>query len=96
MGLKIGTLIRINDATSLVSRGHFAHICVEVDLAKPLVSKFMHRRRVRRIEYEGIHLVCFGCGMYGHRKENYPMVQKETSVESEKTREGGASEDNTK
>ena len=27
------------------------------------------RKRIRHIEYEGIHLVCFDCGKYGHWKE---------------------------
>ena len=54
---------------SLVYKGLYARICVEVELQKPLVSKFMLRKRVRRLEYEGIHMVCFGCGRYGYRKE---------------------------
>lgn len=36
----------------------------------PLLSKFKLRRRVRRIEYEGIHLICFKCGVYGHREDH--------------------------
>ena len=59
----------MDDATSLVYKGLYARICVEVELQKPLVSKFMLRKRVRRLEYEGIHMVCFGCGRNGHRKE---------------------------
>ena len=39
------------------------------ELLKPLVSKFILRRRIRKLEYEGIYLVCFGCGIYSHRKE---------------------------
>ena len=70
VGEKIGKPIRIDRTTGLVSRGKFARLCVEVDITKPLMSKFKLRRRVRRIEYEGIHLVCFNCGVYGHRKEN--------------------------
>lgn len=54
--MKIGELIgepkHIDKATSLVSRGRFARMCVEVDITKPLLSKFKLRRRVRRIEYE--------------------------------------------
>ena len=66
----------MDEATSVVSRGHFARICVELDLKKPLVSKFRLRRRIRRLEYEGLHLVCFGCGMYGHRRETCPQEDK--------------------
>ncbi|XVF74118.1 hypothetical protein PTKIN_Ptkin13bG0034600 [Pterospermum kingtungense] len=70
VGTYIGRPVRVDQATSLVSRGKFARMCVEVDITKPLLSKFKLRRRVRRIEYEGIHLVCFHCGIYGHRTES--------------------------
>lgn len=71
----IGRLVKVDHATTFVNRGMFARVCVEVDLNKPFVSKFMIQRRVRKVEYEGVHMVCFGCGMYGHRKENYPFIQ---------------------
>ena len=70
LGSKIGKSIWVDDATSLVFRWLYTQICVEVDLQKPLVSRFMLRRRVRKLEYEGIHLVCFSYGMYGHKKES--------------------------
>lgn len=69
---KIGKAINIDMATSLVSRAMFARICVEVDITKPLLSKFTLRRRVRGIVYEGLHLICFKCGMYGHNTESCP------------------------
>ena len=72
VGSKIGKPIRVDNATSTLSRGHYARICVKVDLLKPLVSNFRFRRRIRKLEYEGIHLVCFRCGMYGHRKKIFP------------------------
>ena len=49
-------------------------------LLKLLVSKFKLRRRVRKLENEGIHLVCFGCGMYSHRKETCPSEILATTV----------------
>ncbi|KAJ8900234.1 hypothetical protein K2173_024874 [Erythroxylum novogranatense] len=30
------------------------------------------------VEYEALHLVCFGCGTYGHRRENCPLAQPDT------------------
>ena len=80
VGSKIGKPIRVDNATSTMSRGHYARICVEVDLLKPLVSKFKFRRRIRTLEYEGIHLVCFRCGMYGHMKETCPSEILTTTV----------------
>lgn len=49
-------------------RAIFARICIKVDLRKVLVSKFELWKTVYNVEYEGLHLVCFGCGLYGHRK----------------------------
>lgn len=70
IGEKVGTPIKVDDATSLTTRGRFARMCVEIDLTKPLLAKYKLRRRIYKIEYEGIHLVCFQCGMYGHNADN--------------------------
>ena len=42
----------------------------------PLVSKFKLCRQIRRIKYEGIHLICFECGRYGQRIETCPDAPK--------------------
>lgn len=70
IGEQIGRPIKIDHATSFANRGMFARMCVEVDITKPFVSKFKLKRRVRRIEYEGVHLVCFCCGIYGYNKDS--------------------------
>ena len=54
---KIGKPVKIDEATSLASRGHFARICVEIDLKMSMISKFHLRLKVRKIDYKGIHLV---------------------------------------
>lgn len=77
IGKKVGIPIKIDDATSLTSRGRFARMCVEVDLTKPLLARYKLRRRVYKIEYEGIHMVCFNCGVYGHNAEK--CKEKQTS-----------------
>ena len=69
LGQEIGKPLKVDDTTLAATRGKYARICVEVDLEKPLISKFRLRRRVRRIEYEAMHLIYFQCGKYGHRKE---------------------------
>ena len=73
LGAKLGKPVKIDNATSLVSRGHFTRMRIEIDLTKPLVPKFRLHKRTRRIEYEGVHLICFNCGKYGHRKEACPF-----------------------
>ncbi|CAN1147629.1 hypothetical protein LINPERHAP2_LOCUS15981 [Linum perenne] len=66
IGDRIGKTVRLDHTTLEGSRGNFARICVEVDLSKPLLSKYRLRRRIRRIEYEGLHTICYACGCYGH------------------------------
>lgn len=55
-------------------RARFARICVEVDLRKTLVSKFVFEDEEFKIEYEGLNLICFECGKFGHKKEACPQV----------------------
>ncbi|XP_031124199.1 uncharacterized protein LOC116026910 [Ipomoea triloba] len=69
IGKQIGRPIKIDDTTSLVSKGKFARVCVEIDVTKPLVAKFNFLQKLWPIKYDGIHLVCFKCGLYGHRRE---------------------------
>ena len=52
-------------------------------MQKLLVSKFMLKRRVGRLEYEGIHFVCFECGMYDHRRESCPHEIREPTEPTE-------------
>ena len=77
--------MKMDETTSLVTRSHFAHICVEIDISKSLISKFRLKLRVRKVEYEGIHMVCFTCGMYGHMKENCLVHLTPPPVDSTKT-----------
>ncbi|KAJ1422816.1 Zinc finger, CCHC-type [Sesbania bispinosa] len=65
--------------TSMVmERGKFARIFVEVDLRKVLISRFRLNGRVYHVEYEGLHLICFNCGRFGHRKECCPILVEES------------------
>ena len=73
----------------LFQGGHYARLCVEEDLLKLLVAKFKPRRRVKRLEYERLHLVCFCRGLYGHRKESRPLEKSENPTVPENTSEGG-------
>lgn len=83
VGEKIGKPIRMDSATSLISKGNFARLCVEVDITKPLLSRFWLRKKVRTIEYEGIHMVCFKCGIYGHNEGSCNSGGVETGETSE-------------
>lgn len=73
IGRKIGDLKKIDQTTVSVYRGMFARICVEVDLSKPKLANYRVRNIEKMIEYEGIFLICFGCGKQGHKKEECPL-----------------------
>lgn len=55
--------------TSSQARGKLARLCVLVDLDKLLRANYRLKGRSRKIEYEGIHLISFHCGKYGHEKD---------------------------
>lgn len=43
---------------------------MEIDLNKHLQSRFVLRKRVYTVEYEGLEVIYFKCGMYGHNQTN--------------------------
>lgn len=95
VGEKLGVMLKIDKVTSLQARGQFTRICVELDLTKPLMPKFIARGIVLSLGYEGLHLICFRCGKYGH-KENACMEGTGKPVEgTEKPKEAGVMEKET-
>ena len=68
----IGKLLKVDLNTDNHSRGKYARLCVEVDLYKPLVSRYMVNGKLYYVEYEGLHLVCFNCGHVVHEQTIYP------------------------
>lgn len=90
IGGNIGEPMKVDYATRIVSRGKYDRLCVEVDLAKPLLSKYKMRRQIRRIEYEGLHLFCFECRMYEHMQDSCPSQK-----DDQKTNEVGNNQPGT-
>ena len=66
LGQLVGTVIKIDASTTSSVRERFARIAVTISLAKPLVSQFELDGNVQKVEYEGLLVICFTCGMYGH------------------------------
>lgn len=46
IGSKIGKVIKIDWNTELMDRGQYVRFCIEVDVTKPLLSKFRLNGRV--------------------------------------------------
>ena len=69
IGQKIGRVLRVDSTTENVERGQYTRMCVEVDLTKPLLSKFKLNGRIWGIQYEGLKMICFKCGRQGHKED---------------------------
>ena len=81
IGSKIGKVLRIDKTTSNAERGQFTRLSVEIDLTKPLLSKFWLKGRIWKVQYEGLQLICFNCGCWGHSaQECPPRVDAETNM----------------
>lgn len=70
IGNLIGSTLKVDTNTTQQTRGKFARICVEINLNKPLVPFYYMDEVLLHFAYEGIHLICFHCGKYGHAKES--------------------------
>lgn len=71
-------------------------MCVEVDITKSLLSKFRIKGRSKKIEYEGIHIVCFHCGVYKHRKDGWSLFIAKMNMKKHAENVGKDNIQNTK
>ncbi|XP_031104379.1 uncharacterized protein LOC116007853 [Ipomoea triloba] len=76
----VGKPLKLDRTTLVKEKGRFARAAVEVDLNKPLVTEIWVRDSVQMVEYEGLHVVYFGCGVVGHREEACPLTAPKTPV----------------
>ncbi|XP_061340522.1 uncharacterized protein LOC133287000 [Gastrolobium bilobum] len=79
LGNVIGKVLKIDRTTSTGDRARFARVCIEIDLAKPLRGSYILDGRRKRVEYEGLFLICLKCGKYGHNSEACPDYVKTTN-----------------
>nr|KYP69523.1 Putative ribonuclease H protein At1g65750 family [Cajanus cajan] len=66
----VGRPIKVDLTTLNDSRGKFARVCVEIPLNEPVVGRVWFREHWFKVEYEGLHWLCTGCGRYGHLARN--------------------------
>ena len=76
VGAKIGKVLRVDRTTAQADRGQFTRISVEIDLTKPLLSKFWLKGKIWKVQYEGTKLICYKCGMMGHSTEHCHQNQE--------------------
>lgn len=69
LGGIVGPVIRIDDKKIVAQRGKYARMAVEIDLQKPMVSRFNFNGRVQKVEYEYMPTICFGCGKFDHYRD---------------------------
>lgn len=91
----INTLAQRDNKNTEVARAKFARVSVEIDLNKKLQSRFRVRSTIYPVEYEGLNIICFKCGIYGHNQEGCPAATVSTnpppdSMETELTLVAGA------
>ncbi|KAL4369146.1 hypothetical protein GQ457_05G010380 [Hibiscus cannabinus] len=65
----VGDVVRVDYNTQVGERGKFARLAVTVDLNKPLVPCIGIDDFIQKLEYEGLNLICYKCGVYGHLQE---------------------------
>lgn len=73
LGNQIGKAIKVDEMTFLRERTMYARMCVEIDLSKPLLPSYSVDGNQFKIEYEGLHMICFKCGKFGHTETQRPL-----------------------
>ncbi|CAN1218809.1 hypothetical protein LINPERPRIM_LOCUS1435 [Linum perenne] len=75
IGNCIGRTVKLDLATAEGARARYARVCVEVDLSKPLLGKYMIENRTFFVEYESLENICASCGFYGHKSGGCVLSQ---------------------
>ncbi|KAI9105148.1 hypothetical protein K1719_022677 [Acacia pycnantha] len=69
IGKLLGEVVKIDYMIESRGRGKYARVAVLIDLQKPLIPWIKVDGKMYGVEYEGLPLICFSCGKYGHTKD---------------------------
>ncbi|KAB5519967.1 hypothetical protein DKX38_024286 [Salix brachista] len=81
IGNLIGLTVKVDSHTMSPSRGNFLEY---VSSLIPLTPCIEVEGPTYRVVYEGIQIICFECGHYGHGRDNFPLNEKAAELESMK------------
>lgn len=84
VGNMLGMMLKVDENTSIHSRGNFSQFCVELDLSKELVPSFMVIGREFKLQYEGLHMIFFECSRYDHRSNKCPEASSNSVSQEQK------------
>ncbi|XP_050242502.1 uncharacterized protein LOC126691511 [Quercus robur] len=87
IGNAIGKVLRIDSHTATESRGTFAHLCIQVDVGKPLITALLIGGKEQPVSYKGVQRLCFSCGRIGHHRESCPYVVRNDAAQARETEE---------
>ncbi|KAG8475545.1 hypothetical protein CXB51_032360 [Gossypium anomalum] len=73
----LGTVVKVNYNTTKSRRGKFVRFAIVVDLMKPIKAFVGINNVPFCVECEGLPLICYKCGCYGHLQERCPSERKE-------------------
>lgn len=80
MGRKIGKLLKVDACTSSTIKGWYAHICIQIDLGKPVKRSITIVHHKQQLLYNGEKILCKSYGFLGHTTQN--CVKKGTTQTS--------------
>ena len=75
-------MIKIDANTDFSICGRFTRLAISVSLDKPLVSQFELDGMMQKVEYEGLPVICFACGRYGHNSNNCKISAAERNSDN--------------
>ncbi|KAJ4843738.1 hypothetical protein Tsubulata_010078 [Turnera subulata] len=66
LGSLVGGAMKVDDNTKAALRGKYERVVVEVDLGKPFRGVFEFDDLEFKVSYEGLPVICYGCGSLAH------------------------------